>query len=127
MARVGYTALVKTVEGLKRKDEKTFFLGVKKLAGLGAGLTPSGDDILAGLCGAYALLSEKTGCADFIKVIDQVPAFIKNATNRIAYSYVEGAAKGEITGLLSKFISVLVSGPIPARAKIAWLEEIPIP
>ena len=111
MARVGYTALVKTVDGLKRRDENTFLQGIKKLAGLGAGLTPSGDDILTGLCGAYALLTEKTGCVDFMKVIDQVPALIKNATNRIAYSYVEGAVKGEITGLLSKFISVLVSGP----------------
>ncbi len=112
MAKAGFAAMKTLIKGLRSENEKEFIEGVKKLTGLGAGLTPSGDDILTGLSGAYALLSEKTSKPEAMVYIKKIPALAQKATNMIAYSYTKGAVEGEITGLLAKYISTLTSGPV---------------
>ena len=112
MASVGLRAATIMVKGLKTGDEDVFMEGVKKLVGLGAGLTPSGDDIITGISGAIALLSERENIEDKMYLINMIPGIARNATNRIAYNYIQGAVKGEITGLLAQYISILTSGPI---------------
>ena len=111
MAKAGFVAMKTLIKGLRSENEKEFIEGVKKITGLGAGLTPSGDDILTGLSGAYALLSDKTSKPEAMVYIKKIPALAQKATNKIAYSYIKGAVDGEITGLLAKYISILTSGP----------------
>jgi hypothetical protein len=74
------------------------------LAGLGYGLTPSGDDLLTGLAGALALLDEPS------TLLDEMVQAARHRTNIIAYTYLDAAARGEVSEVLFRYIRALVAG-----------------
>lgn len=75
---------------LRHQDVKTLAHAAERLAGLGQGLTPSGDDILAGMMIAVNLV--RPGLA--ITVGDLVTAAVRGRTTRISIAYLEAASGG---------------------------------
>lgn len=76
--------------GLRHQDARQVALGAERLAGLGPGLTPSGDDALAGALVALAILRPPNQSA-LAEPILQTTA----GTTRISRAYIEAAARGE--------------------------------
>lgn len=77
--------------GLRAADTEAVAFGARRLAGLGAGLTPSGDDVLTGVLVAVSLLAPPHAGPVRRAVMDAV----RDRTTRISLAYVEAAARGE--------------------------------
>jgi hypothetical protein len=88
------------------------------LAGLGPGLTPSGDDVLAGALLALALVAP----ADTGTIAEKILAGTRGRTTRISDAYLEAAAAGEAGEpwhRLAAHLSAQASASSSARAASA--------
>jgi hypothetical protein len=84
------------------------------LSGRGPGLTPAGDDVLAGLLLVAAALRIPT---------DQAVGAVR--TNEIAASYLRWAALGHSVEPVHRLLDAAVQGDLPAaRAAVQWLLSI---
>ena len=83
-------AIVELARGLQRRDALLVSRAAGALAGLGPGLTPSGDDVLVGSLLALALH------ADDSRVMRQaIISAVRDRTTRISMAYLEAAARAE--------------------------------
>ena len=84
-------AMALLATGLRKGDGPAVSNAAQDLAGLGPGLTPSGDDVLAGTLLAVALLkpAHAHGCRE------NIMASTRGRTTRISEAYLEAAAAGE--------------------------------
>jgi hypothetical protein len=82
--------------------------GVRAIRGLGIGLTPSGDDFIAGMMAAYRT-AEKLFCRDYSDLINEIYA---NATcgNLISNSFLKCARDGCFMEPQKNLLIALVSG-----------------
>jgi hypothetical protein len=84
------------------------------LAGLGPGLTPSGDDVLSGFAAIMALLSPQLS-ADSISreyIASTIAAVAKPRTTKLSTVLLEFAARGEVS---EQFGTLLLSLNLPAE------------
>ncbi len=80
------------IAGLKGMDFENTAVGVQRLAGLGTGLTPAGDDFLSG-----AMLACWSGFCDQ-EMLVRLPGLASQAaqrTTRLSTAYLQSAAEGE--------------------------------
>ena len=77
--------------GLRARNSAAVAAGVQCLAGLGLGLTPSGDDLLTGALVAIALLRPPHAASVRGAVLEGT----RGRTTRISRAYLEAAARGE--------------------------------
>lgn len=77
--------------GLRSAETEAVALGALRLAGLGAGLTPSGDDVLTGVLVAVTLLTPPHAGSIRRAVMDAV----RDRTTRISLAYLEAASRGD--------------------------------
>lgn len=75
---------------LRHYDEAALEVGVDRLVGLGAGLTPSGDDVLAGMLIALHLIRP----SDAEHIGRLVVRIVRGRTTKISQAYLEAAAGG---------------------------------
>src|SRR5207249_3852165 len=90
-----------------------FPLLLEQLVGLGTGLTPSGDDALAGALitlNELGLTAAADALADFILPLARV------RTNKISFAHLAAAAEGEGTETLHDTLAALASADEPAIA-----------
>ncbi|MDQ7843696.1 MAG: DUF2877 domain-containing protein [Armatimonadota bacterium] len=78
--------------GLRTGDRTAAATGTALLAGLGAGLTPSGDDVLLGVLVAAALADRARASAIGAEVLKAA----RGRTTRISLAYLEAASRGEV-------------------------------
>lgn len=76
--------------GLRHPDAATLAHAANRLVGFGLGLTPSGDDVLAGMLIALHLVRP----AAAIAVSDIVKEAARGRTTRISVAYLEAASQG---------------------------------
>ncbi len=89
--RTAAPALADLAGGLRRRDAHLAASAAQMLAGLGPGLTPSGDDILLGCLLALAVLpAEGTD-----RIRDAIVSATRDHTTRISQAYLHAAAQGE--------------------------------
>ena len=88
-ARVSITTLL---NGLKTLDLEMMNSGVRELAGLGLGLTPSGDDFIVGVMHAIWLGTDTTQARP---LCEGLLASASIRTNALSGSYMARAAMGE--------------------------------
>jgi hypothetical protein len=88
------------------------------LAGLGPGLTPSGDDCLAGFAAAWALESPSLGlCPAGVEgVLDGLRRGGAPGASEIGRAWLAHATRGEVAEPMGQFFRVLVGG---ADARLA--------
>ncbi|MDQ7851010.1 MAG: DUF2877 domain-containing protein [Armatimonadota bacterium] len=94
LARRARSALAALARGLRDRDARALGAAARGLAGLGPGLTPSGDDVLAGCLLALSLWPSRRR-PDLRSLIagQAVPR-----TTRISAAYLAAAARGEAGG-----------------------------
>jgi hypothetical protein len=83
------------------------------LAGLGPGLTPSGDDVLAGALLAVAV-SEP---ADAERLRTEIMASVRGRTSRISEAYLAAAADGDAGEAWHTLVAMIRRGEVPAGNK----------
>ena len=77
------------------------------LMGLGPGLTPSGDDAIAGLLIALHAAGEATAAADLAGFVREAPA---DATSALSRAFLAAAIEGLPSGTLHAAITALLTG-----------------
>ncbi len=114
LCRAAQPAVWALAGSLRGCDAQQARSAAEQLAGLGYGLTPSGDDLLTGFAGALALLGEHIPAGPSLAAL--VPAIVaagRERTNIIAYTYLEAASRGEISSVLHRYLSALVTDAEP--------------
>jgi hypothetical protein len=115
------TPFTAVVSALAVADEEgAVTLARRELVGRGAGLTPSGDDLLAGLVAGVVLLAEAVhgragrplaGVAHRVGV--QLAAAAPDATTAISAALLQHAADGEVAEPVARLLSALAGhGPV---------------
>ncbi len=98
---------------LQANDASAAGAAAGELAGLGVGLTPSGDDVLTGIVGAVALLGDATAAGErYEALLATIANAARNRTNIIARTYLDHALLGETTSVLFDFICSLTTGSV---------------
>jgi len=82
-----------------------------RLAGLGPGLTPSGDDLLAGFAAAWLLTAEAIGLlpGEVGMVVAAISAGASSRTSDLGRAWIMHAAFGEVAEPMGRFIAALFS------------------
>lgn len=88
--------------GLQQHDALLVGHAAGTLAGLGPGLTPSGDDVLVG-----TLLSLTLGTDDSDRIRQAIVAAARDRTTRISRAYLDAAALGETSEAWHRLIDAL--------------------
>ena len=89
-----------------------------RLAGLGPGLTPSGDDYLAGFAAAWVLAAAALGREGPAGAAVQ-DALVRGAApgaSPLGRAWIAHAARGEVAEPLARFLTALLGGPPEALA-----------
>jgi hypothetical protein len=94
-----------------RGDAAAVARAARGLAGLGPGLTPSGDDLLAGFAAAWTLVGDSLGldrgaCA---RVTGAVLAGAAGGASPLGRVWLEHAVRGELLEPMTRFVSTLLA------------------
>lgn len=95
-------------EGLLNKDMTIAFEQAIGMIGLGAGLTPSGDDFLAGLFAVFNI--KNSPCNIFTPFCVQVAARAGELTNDISYTMLRAASDGKVRQSIVTLLHCLLYG-----------------
>lgn len=89
---------------------------VRALIGLGSGLTPSGDDLLAGyVAGLWCSVRDKSERAQFIAVLGETIIRLSHKTNDISRTYLYHAVRGQVGSRLANLAESICRGEDPER------------
>lgn len=82
-----------------------------KLIGLGAGLTPSGDDLLVGyLAGLWCAVQDKRERMQFVSNLGKAIIDLSQQTNDISRAYLYHAAQGQVSSRLADLAEAICRG-----------------
>ncbi|MBI4610153.1 MAG: DUF2877 domain-containing protein [Candidatus Rokubacteria bacterium] len=114
-------------DGAARSDADAVSDGAAGLAGLGPGLTPSGDDLLAGFAAAWRLAGEATQLPDR-KIARTATAILSGASGRtseLGGAWLAHAVEGEVAEPMGEFFTALAAagadGLAPAVRRVLAL------
>lgn len=115
--RAAGAAAVELRSGLQTRNPSQLSSAAGKLAGLGGGVTPSGDDFLMGAVHALWMLLEAEQAARLAEALVETAV---PRTNRISQAWLRAAARGE-AGYEWHVLVYELSGGGPLREAAAWL------
>src|SRR2546428_4940053 len=95
-------AIVELAQGLSRRDAILVSHAAGALAGLGPGLTPSGDDVLVG-----GLLASALHADDSRAMRQAIISTVRDRTTRISMAYLEAAARAEASESWHRLVAAL--------------------
>ncbi|HEX9533065.1 MAG TPA: DUF2877 domain-containing protein [bacterium] len=104
-ASLGLTDLF---SGLRRANRSQVARGAHTLAGLGPGLTPSGDDLLVGCLLALAALSYVDGAS----VREAIASSARHRTTQISTAYLDAAARGEASEAWHRLVAAMSTSDV---------------
>jgi hypothetical protein len=110
------------VDAAVQGDVASVARAARGLAGLGPGLTPSGDDLLAGFAAAWTLLGESLGVdgAALARVTDALVAGAERGASPLGRAWLGHAGRGELLEPMTRFVAALLGpepGPLDAAAR----------
>jgi hypothetical protein len=96
-------------EAAVRGDARAVADAARGLAGLGPGLTPSGDDLLAGFAAAWTLVGQSLGLggAPRRRVTEALVAGGEAGASPLGRAWLEHAARGELAEPMTRFVETL--------------------
>jgi hypothetical protein len=105
-----------------RRDAASMARAARGLAGLGPGLTPSGDDLLAGFAAAWILLGDALGLdrAARARVADGLVAGARYGASALGLAWLGHAVHGELLEPMTRFVTALLaprSGDVRAAVR----------
>ncbi len=104
--RTAAPAVADLAGGLRRRDAHLAAHAARTLAGLGPGLTPSGDDVLLGCLLALVVLPAEG--TDGIR--EAIVSATRDRTTRISQAYLHAAAQGEAGEPWHHLIAAMAAG-----------------
>jgi hypothetical protein len=108
-------AMRELVDATQRCDEAGFYT-IQALIGLGSGLTPSGDDLLAGfIAGLWCTTQNESGRTQFISALGKSIIAHSTRTNDISRTYLYHAAYGHVSSRLIALVKTISNGEISKR------------
>lgn len=94
-----------------RRYDLTAVSSVRRLIGLGNGLTPSGDDLLIGyLAGLQCAVQDRCERIQFISSLGKAIIRLCRQTNDISRTYLYHAARGQVSSRLADLAEVICCG-----------------
>ena len=94
-----------------RQYNSTDASAVSGLIGLGAGLTPSGDDLLVGyMAGLWCTMQQRSDRAQFIAGLGKTILQLSYKTNEISRTYLYHAARGQVSSHLANLAESICRG-----------------
>jgi hypothetical protein len=99
------------VDATRRDDLLTAASSVRSLIGLGAGLTPSGDDLLVGyLAGLWCAVLDNSDLAQFVANLGKAVVRLSRRTTDISRAYLYHAARGQVSSRLADLAEAICRG-----------------
>jgi len=89
--------------GLRQASRSQVARGARTLAGLGPGLTPSGDDVLVGCLLALAALPDVDGAS----MREAIAFSARHRTTHISTAYLDAAARGEASEAWHRLVTAM--------------------
>lgn len=102
---VAAPAMADLAQGLQRRDVHLVGRAAGALAGLGPGLTPSGDDVLAGCLLTFAVLRTD----DSHGMRQAIVSAVRDRTTRLSRAYIEAAARAEASEAWHRLVDALAA------------------
>jgi hypothetical protein len=94
-----------------RQFDLTAASHLDKLIGLGAGLTPSGDDLLVGcLAGLWCIVQDKSERMQFVSNLGKAVIRLSHQTNDISSAYLYHATQGQVSSRLADLAEAICRG-----------------
>jgi uncharacterized protein DUF2877 len=97
-------------ESLAQRDRRRLKVVTSSLAGLGPGLTPAGDDFLAGVLLALALVREQRGDAGLNEIATLLVETAAPRTHEISGAYLRAAYDGQVGERWHPLLAALAAG-----------------
>lgn len=107
----------KLIQGLRARDPAIIVQAAERLAGLGGGVTPSGDDYLLGAIHALWALAEPSAAQ---ALGQSIAGAASPRTNRISAAWLQAAGRGE-AGNEWHVLAVALASGAPPDEPAAWL------
>jgi uncharacterized protein DUF2877 len=98
------------VESLTQRDRRRLKVVTSSLAGLGPGLTPAGDDFIAGVLLALALVREQRGDAALNEIATLLVETAAPRTHEISGAYLRAAYEGHVGERWHPLLAALAAG-----------------
>jgi len=110
VSRKAGEAMRNLFEATQRYD-MTSVSSVRALIGLGAGLTPSGDDLLVGyLAGLWCSVLDKSERVQFVSNLGKAVIRLSCQTNDISRTYLYHASRGQVSSPLTNLAEAICRG-----------------
>jgi len=97
-------------EALAQRDRRRLKVVTSSLAGLGPGLTPAGDDFIAGVLLALALVREQRGEAALNEIATLLVETAAPRTHEISGAYLRAAYDGQVGERWHPLLAALAAG-----------------
>ncbi|MGI9952361.1 DUF2877 domain-containing protein [Moorellaceae bacterium AZ2] len=119
----GYRAAEDLLMALRRRDPWCAEKAARELVGLGPGLTPAGDDLLAGLIGAWWWWKKAYGEHGGLPqhCLRTVVAVARECTNVFGYREIYGATVGELPEAALEVVTAILRGNIELASRVLEL------
>jgi hypothetical protein len=94
-----------------RRDEGSVGRAARGLAGLGPGLTPSGDDLLAGFAAGWVLVGEALGLDGAVhrRVAGAILSGAESGASPLGLAWLRHACRGELLEPMTGFVTALLA------------------
>ncbi|HSR14090.1 MAG TPA: DUF2877 domain-containing protein [Thermodesulfobacteriota bacterium] len=110
LARILRAQVDEFLDALRQSDWGAVRERVAGIVGLGPGLTPSGDDFLAGFLGAAAVMSRRNaGAEEIFRTLGIVVSDARQKTTKVSAAMLEDAAEGQLSEPAASFFCALFS------------------
>lgn len=110
MAHAVLPVLERVMEAIHVGDWDSMAESAVELAGVGQGLTPSGDDFLVGLIAALRFHRVSGGQGPEAQLLDSLAAEVRDRTSVFSAQNVASAAKGWVSDIVSEWLTFLHLG-----------------
>ena len=105
-----HALIVGLIDALGRRNRRSIKVVTSSLAGLGPGMTPAGDDFLAGILLSLALAQEHRPDADLAEIAGLLAETAVPRTNEISAAYLRVAYAGETSERWHGLLKALSTG-----------------
>jgi hypothetical protein len=113
VSRSGLPNIKSLISAVRSEDLELVRQSAKNLVGLGPGLSPSGDDLLAGfMAGLRWTVNSFNGNVDRVDEINRTIAHVAEGTTMLGKQLLTRAADGEVNEAVERLLEAILAGQV---------------